>query len=162
MGRTDKKILFGQFNIAHGADVTWDKYEQTLYDNSTGELNVTIDKFMADLSFLPGTISQYYYFFLFITDPSGSVPTGLDGANDATLQTWLNNYRKQIWMSSGGYAKFNEAIGDEEIRITSLEAATKRTLMPGQKLVLVACSKNASANASTSTLVYDMGLFYHY
>jgi hypothetical protein len=162
MSNNDKKLLFGQMTISDGADTNWAYQTATLMDNSSGQVNAVLDKVMCDVSLLPTAISKYYYCFLFVTDPGGSLPTGLSGINDAQLQTWITQYRKQIWMTAGGYAKFNAAVPDDERRIDTFEANTKRTLVPGQKLLLVVAGKNASASADTLLAVYDVNIFYHY
>jgi hypothetical protein len=163
-GRSDKKLLFGTVNISNGADTNWDftNGDITLYDNGSGEVNITIDAVDAEVSVLPGATNKYYYCMLFVTDPGGSVPAGLDGVTTAALQTWLTTYRRQIWMNAGGFTKYGSGIGDETAKMVPFAAETKRTLKPGQKLKLLVMAQNSSAGADTTVFCYDCNLFYHY
>lgn len=162
MVASDKKLLFGSLSHTHGADLAYDQAALTIIDNSSGQVSYVIDDVDVQLEIVPNSQSKYYYAMIFVTDPTGNIPTGLDGANIATLNTWLQNYRKQIWMSVGGYAKFNAALADEKTWLR-MNAKTKRTLKPGQKLILVVITANAtSSSADSDFCVYDIGVFYHY
>lgn len=162
MANMDKKLLFGQMTVTTAADTNYAYQTALLMDNASGQVNLTLDKVMCDISVIPTAGSKYYYAFLFVTDPGGSLPTGLSGANDAALSTWIQQYRKQIWMTAGGFAKYNAALPEDEKKIDTFEANTKRTLVPGQKLFLVVAAKNSTASADTCVTVYDTNIFYHY
>lgn len=157
----DKKLLFDGISHTSGADTLYDLGQATLFDNSTGQVNITLDSVSCTLSIIATGVSKHYYNFLFVTDPGGALPTGLSDCNDAGLSTWINTYRRQIWMTCGGYAKFNAAIPDEEKELV-MEAGTKRTLRPGQKLILVSMTRNSQAQADSDYVKYDVNIFYHY
>lgn len=160
MARTDKKFIWSAKNIAVGANANWAKDETVLKDNSTGEVNITIESIDGQMDVRSNSDDIYYYGIIFVTDPGGTVPTGLIG-DDAALQTWLDTYRKQVWMTMGGMCEFNAGIGPKTEVLFSAE--TKRVLMPGQKLVLVRLARNASGvGPQTVSTCADFTMFFGY
>jgi len=162
MARTDKKFIWSAQNIVFGANANWAKAETVLKDNSTGEVNITIENIDGQMDVRPLSDDIYYYGFIFVTDPGGSVPTSpaLTGS-DADLQSFLDTYRKQIWMTMGGMCEFNAGIGPKTEILFSAE--TKRVLMPGQKLILVRMARNASGTAAQNvSTCCDFTMFFGY
>lgn len=160
--RVDKRMLFGSLNVNTGNDTNWDSTGGvvTLFDNSSGEVNITIQQVDAEISVKPGTSHKYYYLMIFVTDPGGNVPAGTDGISFSSINTYLTTYRRQIWMNAGGIALAGQ--DDELVRLVPFNAQTKRTLLPGQKLVLIAMCANTGPVADQCTFVYDINLFYDY
>jgi hypothetical protein len=158
---TDKRLMINTWTNANGADQNSKLGQTTIFDNSSGQVNYTMDSVSVTVSIMPTAISTMYYTCLFITDPGGSLPTGSDGVTVGAFASWLTQYRKQIWMTEGGIVKFNAGISEDE-KLMRMEAGTKRVLKPGQKLILCVWTWNKSASADNKDITFDVNVFYHY
>ena len=145
-------------SVALAADTNVAQTNVVVLDNSTGNVAKVVDSMMVGMSLLPSAVDNYYYVLTYITGTDGIVPNF--AGTVANMNTVLNQYRGNVWTTQAGLVRYNAAIPDDEI--VTIEPSTKRTLRPGQKLVLCVLAFNRTATAGSLYFCYDWNLFYHY
>lgn len=154
----DKTIVLGSCTANTAADTNWAQTSTALLDNSTGTVTKVVDAMYLQASIYPGTNNKYFYLVVLVTDTDGVIPS-LTGTT-SNVNTVLNNIRGRVWTTISGYIKGGSYPDEKEVIV---EPSTKRTLKPGQKLVMILTTMNqGTASADTLNCLYDYNLFYHY
>jgi hypothetical protein len=160
----DKIVKIDNISLTTPASNDWAQGSLVLVDNSGNTVDRTIKSFSLKGTVLvsPGSANQksaYYYALVYVTNTDGVLPNF--AGTMANLNTQMNQYRKNIWLTDSGWIRADSGRSDDVI--TEFEPSTSRKLLPGQKvyLVLLACYGDSGAAVAVSIAnLLDIVVFY--
>ena len=159
----DKKTRWVVSTLAHGADLNWDWNTIELLANEYVP-SILVENVSGYIESMPTSVTKCVYAIIGITDAGGSFPFDTNTlatlTNDALLDTFIDDKRKNIWMTLGGFSKANVAV-PEDIMKWEFNAKSKRKLLQGQKLYLIIGARNHLTNTAENTnYSVDMTTFF--